>query len=151
MKRFWKKRNIDPNKEDLTEKGKKGTKKVLSKKTKEAEKIINDPKKVEERLKAALDNLHEIDFGPINDIKDDVLLLISVVGDWIKGIYREIPLSTIIMILGGIIYFVSPVDFIPDYIPMIGYIDDAFVLSLIIKKIKEDLDNYKRWKEEKSE
>jgi len=45
-----------------------------------------------------------------------------------------------------LLYFVSPIDFVPDFLPG-GLIDDAFVLSLIIRQIKTDLYKYKEWKE----
>jgi uncharacterized membrane protein YkvA (DUF1232 family) len=51
-----------------------------------------------------------------------------------------------IAIIMGLLYFVSPIDFVPDFLPG-GLIDDAFVLGLIIRQIKTDLYKYKEWKE----
>jgi uncharacterized membrane protein YkvA (DUF1232 family) len=65
--------------------------------------------------------------------------------DWITGKYKEIPTSSIIAILGGIIYFLSPIDIIPDFIPIIGYLDDIFVLNLVIDQVRKDIDKYKEW------
>ena len=53
--------------------------------------------------------------------------------------------SSIIAILGGIIYFLSPIDIIPDFIPIIGYLDDIFVLNLVIDQVRKDIDKYKEW------
>lgn len=46
---------------------------------------------------------------------------------------RETPLHVKAALLGAIAYFVLPFDFIPDYIPLIGYTDDAAVLAAAIK------------------
>ncbi|MEH7356902.1 DUF1232 domain-containing protein, partial [Neobacillus drentensis] len=64
----------------------------------------------------------------------------------IKGEYREIPKGSIIMIIATIIYFVSPVDFIPDFIVGLGLFDDAAVIGFAIKQISSDLEKFKDWK-----
>jgi uncharacterized membrane protein YkvA (DUF1232 family) len=48
---------------------------------------------------------------------------------------RETPLHVKAALLGAIAYFVLPLDFIPDYIPVIGYTDDAAVLAATIKLV----------------
>jgi len=48
---------------------------------------------------------------------------------------RETPLHVKAALLGAIAYFVLPLDFIPDYIPLIGYTDDAAVLAATIKLV----------------
>ena len=42
---------------------------------------------------------------------------------------RQTPLHVKAVLLGAIAYFILPTDLIPDYIPVIGYIDDAAVLA----------------------
>jgi len=48
---------------------------------------------------------------------------------------RDTPLQVKAVLLGAIAYFVLPTDFIPDYIPLIGYTDDAAVLAAAIKLV----------------
>ena len=43
------------------------------------------------------------------------------------------------------IYFVSPLDVIPDSIPVLGYIDDALVVGLALKTVRADLDAFMEW------
>ncbi|HUS57886.1 MAG TPA: YkvA family protein [Planctomycetota bacterium] len=43
----------------------------------------------------------------------------------------RVPARTKAMLAAAAIYFVSPVDIIPDWIPVIGYLDD-FVLAMIV-------------------
>ena len=47
---------------------------------------------------------------------------------------------------GALIYFISPVDLIPDWIPMAGFLDDAAILAAVFKLSEADLKFYRRWK-----
>jgi uncharacterized membrane protein YkvA (DUF1232 family) len=51
----------------------------------------------------------------------------------------------LLLILVAVIYFVSPIDFIPDAIPGVGLIDDALVVTLTVKQVKADLDDFMAW------
>jgi uncharacterized membrane protein YkvA (DUF1232 family) len=45
----------------------------------------------------------------------------------------------------AIIYFVNPFDLIPDFIPVIGYLDDVAVIALAVASIHNDLDDFRAW------
>ncbi len=77
-----------------------------------------------------------------------LILLFAVAKDYVNGDYTEIPKRSIVAIVGGLIYFLSPIDVIPDFVPVLGYIDDIFVLNLVYKQVIKDLDKYKIWKDE---
>lgn len=74
----------------------------------------------------------------------DIKLLYSMLSDAVKGRYK-LPYRTIAAISFTLLYFVNPFDLIPDMIPVVGYIDDAFVVSLCIKFIGTDLEKYRKW------
>lgn len=80
------------------------------------------------------------------DVWDKLQLLLELVTSWRKGDYRKIPTRSIVTIIATIIYFVSPIDLIPDFIAGIGIIDDAAVIAFVIKQISADLEKFKAWK-----
>jgi len=51
--------------------------------------------------------------------------------------------STYLMIAGALAYAVMPMDVIPDFIPGMGFVDDAFVLSAILSKIAKEAERYR--------
>jgi len=52
---------------------------------------------------------------------------------------RQTPLRVKTVLLAAIAYFILPTDLIPDYIPVIGYIDDAAVLAGAIKIVSSHI------------
>jgi uncharacterized membrane protein YkvA (DUF1232 family) len=54
--------------------------------------------------------------------------------------------KTCLTIAGALAYVVLPLDVIPDFIPGVGFLDDAFVLGWVIKNLAEELERYKAHK-----
>ena len=77
----------------------------------------------------------------------EINLLISMLRDCCK---REFSLSikTILILTGALAYLISPVDLIPDALPVIGYLDDATVIKAALNSIMDDIDKYKAYTEE---
>lgn len=82
-------------------------------------------------------------------IFEDFLLLFRFVKAWITGEYREVPKKSVFWAVLAILYFLSPLDLIPDLFPG-GYLDDIAVISYILKKIRVDLDLFTAWEKKKA-
>ena len=100
-----------------------------------------------ERLQSLLINTKNIaeENTTLEKLWSDIKLSLELARDWIKGEYKNIPKSTIILIIGGFVYLVSPIDLIPDFL-LGGFIDDAAVLAYVFKKIGGELNIYRDWK-----
>lgn len=107
--------------------------------------ILKDKSKasvtVENALGKAVSNRSDLE-----GVWDKMVLLLAVSKDFINGNYTAIPKRSIIAILGGLVYFLSPIDVVPDFVPVLGFIDDIFVLNLVYKQVLKDLEEYKTWK-----
>jgi uncharacterized membrane protein YkvA (DUF1232 family) len=57
------------------------------------------------------------------------------------------PKKTIILVLAGVLYFFNPFDIIPDYILYIGFIDDIAVSTCIMGMCKNEIEEYKKFKD----
>jgi len=84
--------------------------------------------------------------GPLGKFVDDFKLLFAVVRDYAKGRYRKIPFWSIAAIVAGFLYVLNPLDLIPDFIPLVGQIDDAAVVAACLLMVRQDLHRYKKWK-----
>ncbi|MDW5299524.1 MAG: YkvA family protein [Sedimentibacter sp.] len=115
---------------------------------KKAKEYAGDKEKTSKLLRDAAKKANDLEKkkGPLEEIWYNIQLLFGMVKDWISGEYKAIPVGSIVVIIIGLLYFVSPVDIIPDFIPG-GLVDDALVLGLVIKQVKSDIDKYKVWKE----
>jgi len=78
-----------------------------------------------------------------------ITLFIEMVKEYFQGNYREIPVKTITSIIAALIYLASPVDAIPDFIVVIGFVDDISVIAYVFRALNEDIESFKNWKEGK--
>lgn len=82
----------------------------------------------------------------IGVIFEDIPLLCMCVNDYVKKKYKEIPLASVLTIVRALLYLINPVDVIPYYIPVIGYLDDGLVFRIALGAVHNDLTAYKDWK-----
>lgn len=85
--------------------------------------------------------------SPLKELWDNIKELIELLKDYGSKRYRDIPVKSIIAIGAAIAYFVSPIDVIPDTIPIVGFFDDALVLKFALDLVLDDLEAYKLWKD----
>ena len=87
----------------------------------------------------------------LGDTFADLILLASLLRDWVTGRYRTVPWGTLLTITGALVYFLMPLDAIPDPIVALGLIDDVAVISRTLKLTRTDLDRYQQWRNEQGD
>jgi uncharacterized membrane protein YkvA (DUF1232 family) len=107
-----------------------------------AKSILQNSNDINELLDSAA---KEISSGKkqISNIKDEVRLIISMLKSWVRGDYKEVPWTTLVLCAGALIYFVNPLDAVPDLIPGVGLLDDATVIGFVLASVKQDINNFK--------
>ena len=73
-------------------------------------------------------------------------LLINAIKDYWNGEYTKLPKRTLIAITVALIYILSPIDLIPDFIPVLGLTDDLMMLLFVWEMISRDIRDYAEWK-----
>lgn len=111
--------------------------------------LLEDEARINNILGKAEDLLKKVPGGKGEDYIDYVetaRISILLVRDYMYKEYRKISKKNMALILFGALYTISPLDLIPDTIPVIGIIDDAAVLNFVRKSVSGELDKYKEWR-----
>lgn len=100
--------------------------------------MVSRRRELDEKFKKVPDKLNQL----VNQAK----LLYELVRSYIDGSYREIPWISIATAAAALVYFLSPIDLVPDMIPGIGYIDDLLVVRFALTAIGSDLRTFCEFK-----
>lgn len=61
------------------------------------------------------------------------------------GHYRDVPWKTMLVILAAVIYFINPLDLLPDMIPIAGLTDDFAVLLWVYNSLGTEIEKFQAW------
>ena len=73
-----------------------------------------------------------------------IVLFSQLIKAYIQGSYRKLPAIALAKIAAVLIYFISPFDFIPDVLPIIGFTDELALVLWVGKSIKNELDEFEK-------
>lgn len=110
-----------------------------------AKKLLEDRDKMDRFLERLEKKLKHIPV--VGGVLSEIPVLIALVKAFIEKRYFDIPIGSIIAIVGALLYFLSPIDLLPDFLPAIGLVDDAAVVALALKLVHDDVKEYKAWRE----
>lgn len=113
--------------------------------------ILGNKEKLEEVLNASKTRLGEINLenSKLSKVGNNLRVFLRMIQAYAKGYYREAPWKSMVGIVAGIIYFLMPIDLIPDFIPFTGFIDDFTVIMLISNAFHQDVEQFELWETSK--
>ncbi|WCE09114.1 YkvA family protein [Pseudomonas sp. JBR1] len=82
----------------------------------------------------------------LGEARDTLSLFHQLLLAWWRGQYRGVSRKTLLTVAGGLVYFLLPIDLIPDWVPMFGLLDDLAVLAWIGKACSDELDGFRAWR-----
>lgn len=85
----------------------------------------------------------------LSGVQGKIQLLVRLIKAYASGEYRKLPWKSLLSVVGVLIYFVSPIDFIPDILPVIGLTDDLALVLWLFKTLNNDLSDFNEWEKEK--
>jgi uncharacterized membrane protein YkvA (DUF1232 family) len=117
-----------------------------------AEVYLRDPNKAKKLLAAVVEKTkrRQDKKGPLAEVWERLKALSRLINAFIRKEYKEVPWQSLVLSSMALLYFVTPSDLFPDFIPVAGYVDDATIIAFVVKAIKTDLDKFLEWEAEQS-
>ncbi|MEE9613926.1 MAG: DUF1232 domain-containing protein [Thermodesulfobacteriota bacterium] len=116
----------------------------LDRARRKAEELLKDKESTGRLVEAALVKADRHKTALVK-VRAELGALFRLLKAWARGDYREVPWKSIVLAAAAIIYFLNPFDIVPDWIPLVGYMDDATVIGFVAASIKKDIDRFLEW------
>jgi uncharacterized membrane protein YkvA (DUF1232 family) len=81
------------------------------------------------------------------EVKEKFKTLLRLIRALYKKEYKDFPWGSLVKATATIIYLVSPLDLIPDFIPFVGMMDDFALISWTIGSLSDDIKDFENWEE----
>ena len=107
--------------------------------------LLNSPERLSNMLSNAQAKLVKHKSGRIGELMDLILACFRLLKCYVTGEYRDISFESLALILASIVYFVMPLDVLPDFILGMGLLDDAALLGWMLKAVSDDLKRFIEW------
>ena len=115
-----------------------------------AEEYVRDPQRTQELLSSALKkaNARRNDQKLTDEIWDYLQTTVRLVQATVRGEYTGLSPKNLTLIIAAILYYMSPIDIIPDFIPIAGLFDDVGVLAFALRSLKGEIEAFQEWEQE---
>ena len=78
-------------------------------------------------------------------LKERIFLIGRLLKAFATGKYKSIPARSILLITAAVIYFINPLDLIPDAIVAFGLTDDIAILTGVLNLVGDELEKFSHW------
>jgi uncharacterized membrane protein YkvA (DUF1232 family) len=106
-----------------------------------ARRILKDPDALIGLAQKAERKAARLSSGMLSQLKTCVRLIRA----YAKGDYKQVSWESMVVLVGAVLYVASPIDLIPDAIPVAGILDDATVLSFALRMVHEEVQEFLAW------
>jgi uncharacterized membrane protein YkvA (DUF1232 family) len=112
-----------------------------------AEGYLKQPLRIKQLLNDAYQKASEKkDIGHIaHDAWESLQTLLRLIKAVASGDYTGMPTPTVLGAIAVLIYFLSPIDLVPDFIPVVGLLDDVALMAWFMSTLKSEIDKFHEW------
>lgn len=121
--------------------------KRINKITDKAKELVSNNEKVKNLLSDVKQKIDDIrnDSEERTSFIYKLLLITRMIRAHIRGEYNAFSTSTVLTLVFALVYFIVPLDLIPDFIPGLGLTDDISIVYMIFKSIADDIARFQHW------
>lgn len=115
-----------------------------------AKKILDDSSKFDDLVKGINKKFENFDSedNKIGQFLHQLKLFIRMIKAHFSGSYSAFSPKSLLIMIAGLVYFITPFDLIPDFIPALGFTDDISVIFFIYKSLHVDIEKFQLWEKE---
>lgn len=112
-----------------------------------AESYLKQPLRIKQLLNDAYQKASaKKDVGHIaHEAWESLQTLFRLVKSAASGEYTGMPAPTVLAAVAVLIYFLSPIDLVPDFIPVVGLLDDVALMAWFTSTLKTEMDKFAEW------
>ena len=77
----------------------------------------------------------------------DLRTMLRLLLQWANRSYRRVSWTPLVFIVGAVLYFVLPTDLIPDALGALGFVDDVSVITMVVRRVRDELDRFRAWEQ----
>lgn len=112
-----------------------------------ARRLLKDPEALMKLARKAEGKAAGDRSGALGGVLGELKALLRLIRSYAKGDYRQVSMQSMVVAVGAVLYVVSPIDVIPDFILGGGLLDDASVLAFAYSKIRHEVDAFLEWEQ----
>ena len=111
----------------------------------QARPYLLNPERLEQLVRQAAQKTATLPPKPFRESWAYLHAMLRLLRAYQRGQYSQVSANALLSIVAAIAYLVDPVDFIPDEIPFLGFLDDATILEFAMNKTRQTLDDFMAW------
>lgn len=117
---------------------------------KQVDMIVRQEQKVVELVQNVGKKLAKLAENPkVRTLTTPILIFIRMIKAHFSGEHK-IAFGTLALMVLALVYFLSPIDLIPDFLGFFGFADDLSIVLAVYAKLKDEVDGFLDWEKSKS-
>ncbi|MBC5773543.1 DUF1232 domain-containing protein [Pontibacter sp. KCTC 32443] len=114
--------------------------------------FLGKPAKLAMLLTSAYDKLIDTKSteSGFTQVKEIMQTFIRLVKAYINGSYRAVSNRSLLVGVGVLLYLVTPLDVIPDFIPVLGLLDDISLMAWFVDAFQKEISNFRAWEQNRN-
>lgn len=110
-----------------------------------ANQIAGEDSKLQKLLKNVGERLNAVSQNPkVQTALEPILIFKRMIQAHRSGKFK-VSSKTLGLIVLGLVYFVTPLDIIPDFMPILGFTDDLSVILAVFNSVKHEVQDFLNW------